>query len=62
MLKENGTPGVFALLPTVGGQTALNLAVELADAGVLEKYNVQLIGAQLTPSRRPKTACCSRMR
>ncbi len=40
-------PGVFALLPTVGGQTALNLAVELADGGVLEKYNVQLIGAQL---------------
>jgi carbamoyl-phosphate synthase large subunit len=42
-----GRPGVFALLPTVGGQTALNLAVELADEGVLEKYNVQLIGAQL---------------
>src|SRR3974377_1721713 len=39
--------GVFALLPTVGGQTALNLAVELADEGVLEKYGVQLIGAQL---------------
>src|SRR4051794_7675586 len=37
----------FALLPTVGGQTALNLAVELADGGVLEKYNVELIGAQL---------------
>jgi carbamoyl-phosphate synthase large subunit len=37
----------FAVLPTVGGQTALNLAVELADGGVLEKYNVQLIGAQL---------------
>ena len=35
------------VLPTVGGQTALNLAVELADGGVLEKYNVQLIGAQL---------------
>ena len=47
MLKESGTPGVFALLPTVGGQTALNLAVELADGGVLEKYSVQLIGAQL---------------
>src|SRR3984885_6135983 len=47
MLKETGNPGVFALLPTVGGQTALNLAVELADGGVLEKYNVQLIGAQL---------------
>ncbi|MBV8207227.1 MAG: carbamoyl-phosphate synthase large subunit [Acidobacteria bacterium] len=41
-------PGAgFALLPTVGGQTALNLAVELADGGVLEKYGVELIGAQL---------------
>src|SRR5260370_25358522 len=39
--------GKFALLPTVGGQTALNLAVELADTGVLEKYKVELIGAQL---------------
>src|SRR3954469_115761 len=37
----------FAILPTVGGQTALNLAVELADGGVLEKYNVELIGAKL---------------
>src|SRR3954469_10846209 len=35
-----------ALLPTVGGQTALNLAVELSDAGVLEKYNVEMIGAK----------------
>jgi len=39
--------GKFALLPTVGGQTALNLAVDLADAGVLERYNVELIGAKL---------------
>ncbi len=39
--------GKFALLPTVGGQTALNLAVELADAGILEKYDVELIGAKL---------------
>jgi carbamoyl-phosphate synthase large subunit len=37
----------MAVLPTVGGQTALNLAVELADGGVLEKYDVKLIGAQL---------------
>jgi carbamoyl-phosphate synthase large subunit len=37
----------FALLPTVGGQTALNLAVELADGGVLEKYNIELIGAKV---------------
>ncbi len=36
-----------ALLPTVGGQTALNLAVDLAEAGVLEKYSVQLIGASI---------------
>jgi carbamoyl-phosphate synthase large subunit len=34
-----------ALLPTVGGQTALNLALALADRGVLEKRNVKLIGA-----------------
>ncbi|HEX8990442.1 MAG TPA: hypothetical protein VF784_02080, partial [Anaerolineales bacterium] len=45
--RPDGSKGIFALLPTVGGQTALNLAVELADAGVLEKYGVQLIGAQL---------------
>jgi carbamoyl-phosphate synthase large subunit len=36
-----------ALLPTVGGQTGLNSAVELAEAGILEKYGVQLIGASL---------------
>ena len=36
-----------ALLSTVGGQTALNLAVELAEAGVLEKYGVELIGANI---------------
>src|SRR5574337_1121762 len=36
-----------ALLPTVGGQTALNLAIELAESGVLERYGVELIGARL---------------
>jgi len=36
-----------AVLPTVGGQTALNLAVALHERGVLEKYNVKLIGAQI---------------
>src|SRR6202521_1149171 len=40
-----------ALLPTVGGQTGLNLAVELAESGILEKYNVQLIGASLRAIR-----------
>jgi carbamoyl-phosphate synthase large subunit len=36
-----------ALLPTVGGQTALNLAVDVAAAGTLDKYNVALIGASI---------------
>ena len=36
-----------ALLPTVGGQTGLNLSVELAESGVLDKYGVKLIGASL---------------
>jgi carbamoyl-phosphate synthase large subunit len=47
LLQSSGMGGKFALLPTVGGQTALNMAVELADSGVLEKYGVELIGAQL---------------
>ncbi|WP_054953664.1 carbamoyl-phosphate synthase large subunit [Flaviflexus massiliensis] len=36
-----------ALLPTLGGQTALNAAVELSELGVLEKYGVEMIGARL---------------
>ncbi len=48
MADADGRPkGKFALLPTVGGQTALNLAVDLADAGILDKYGVELIGAKL---------------
>ena len=34
-----------AVLPTLGGQTALNLAMELSQSGVLERYNVEMIGA-----------------
>src|SRR5580698_3482474 len=52
MLKEEGRDGVFALLPTVGGQTALNLAVELADSGILDKHNVELIGAKLAAIKK----------
>jgi len=37
-----------ALLPTVGGQTALNLAVQLQESGLLDCHNVELIGATLT--------------
>src|ERR1700751_4427589 len=47
MLRSEGRSGKFALLPTVGGQSALHLAVDLSDAGVLDKYGVELIGAKL---------------
>ena len=36
-----------AVLPTLGGQTALNAAIQLAEAGVLERYGVELIGADI---------------
>ena len=36
-----------AMLPTLGGQTALNLAIDLAEKGILEKYDVEMIGAKL---------------
>ena len=41
-----------AVLPTLGGQTALNTAVSVAESGVLEKYNVELIGAKLGPIKK----------
>ena len=40
------------LLPTLGGQTALNLAVQLADMGILEQYNVRLLGTPLDAIRK----------
>jgi carbamoyl-phosphate synthase large subunit len=41
-----------ALLPTLGGQTALNLTLELAEAGVLERHGVQLIGASIAAIKK----------
>lgn len=41
-----------ALLPTLGGQTALNLAMELSDSGILKRYQVELIGADANVIRR----------
>lgn len=41
-----------ALLPTIGGQTALNLSVKLAETGVLEKHGVELIGANLNAIKK----------
>ncbi|MCG9894589.1 MAG: ATP-grasp domain-containing protein, partial [Fimbriimonadaceae bacterium] len=40
------------LLPTLGGQTGLNLASKLAELGILEKYNVKLLGTQLEAIRK----------
>jgi carbamoyl-phosphate synthase large subunit len=42
--KDNG---ILAILPTIGGQTGLNIAVSIAQRGILEKYGVELIGAKL---------------
>lgn len=44
-----------ALLPTLGGQTALNTAVALAEEGILEKYNVELIGASLEAIKKAES-------
>ncbi len=47
-----------ALLPTVGGQTALNLSVELAEKGILDRYHVQLIGASLNAIKMAEDRLC----
>ncbi len=44
-----------ALLPTMGGQTALNLTVELAEKGVLERHQVELIGADLQAIKKAES-------
>jgi carbamoyl-phosphate synthase large subunit len=41
-----------ALLPTLGGQTGLNLATQLADQGILEKYNVKVLGTPLSAIKK----------
>jgi carbamoyl-phosphate synthase large subunit len=41
-----------AILPTIGGQTALNLAIDIAEAGILERYGVELIGAKLAAIKK----------
>ncbi|HKI15338.1 MAG TPA: carbamoyl-phosphate synthase large subunit, partial [Roseiarcus sp.] len=43
--ERTATPGGFALLPTMGGQTALNCALSLRKMGVLKRYDVEMIGA-----------------
>ena len=48
-----------ALLPTMGGQTGLNTSLALEEMGVLDKFNVEMIGAKREPSKWLKTASCS---
>ena len=45
-----------ALLPTLGGQTGLNTAVDLARAGILDKYGVEMIGCDLAAIERSSTS------
>ncbi|MDH5654903.1 MAG: carbamoyl-phosphate synthase large subunit [Spirochaetia bacterium] len=44
-----------AILPTVGGQTALNLTIQLHEKGILEKYNVKLLGANIEAIHRAES-------
>src|SRR5947199_5985022 len=50
--REMAPSAGFAVLPTVGGQTALNLAIELADGGELEKFDVSVIGADVAAMKK----------
>src|SRR6267378_1320408 len=45
-MKKLGAKGKLVLLPTLGGQTALNTAMSLNDSGVLAKHGVEMIGAK----------------
>src|SRR3989338_5194950 len=47
-----------AILPTLGGQTALNLAMKLHESGVLEKYNVKMLGANYEVIKKAENREC----
>ena len=49
-----------AILPTIGGQTGLNLSLDLYDEGILDKYNVEVIGASIEAIRLAEDRGCSR--
>jgi hypothetical protein len=51
-----------AILPTLGGQTALNCAMQLHDMGVLEKFKVEMIAPSRLRSRRPRAGSSSATR
>ena len=54
-MKSLGAEGQLALLPTLGGQTGLNTAMELFRTGVLEKHGVEMIGAKADAIERGST-------
>jgi hypothetical protein len=60
--RKKKRSGRMAVLPTMGGQTALNTALALRRDGTLEKYDVEMIGAMPRPSTRPRTASSSATR
>src|SRR3989338_9957807 len=47
-----------AILPTIGGQTALNIAMQLCEKGILEKYNVKMIGATYDVIKKAEDRAC----
>ena len=47
-----------AILPTLGGQTALNLAMKLHESGVLQKYNVKMLGADYNVIKKAEDRAC----
>ena len=47
-----------AILPTLGGQTALNLAMKLYENGVLQKYNVKMLGANYEVIKKAEDRAC----
>ena len=49
-----------AILPSLGGQTGLNLAVQLAKKGVLQECDVEILGTSLSPLSGPRTESCLR--
>lgn len=48
-----------AILPTLGGQTGLNLAVELSEHGILAECGVEVLGTKLSAIQKRRTAICS---
>ena len=51
--------GPDSILPTLGGQTGLNLAMSLAEYGLLDKYGIKLLGTSVDSIKKPRIESCS---